>query len=376
MQPVAEAPRMEVAAHKHFGLRILAFNAAHVVAARHLIVHICHDGFKKQNRACSLAGCRKTILQQDFFRSISKTYSIFTTQTNLMHARLHQLLLIFLCMLPGGAFAKAPAPAADFCATLQQAMKAADGGPDGLKSLATEAAETGKYFRDYSHNGSVMNASLQIGGALQTNVAKSGSSHYMHIIMEDLGPDSDVKAKYAEWRAAVSACIKSAGRPLKGYQGGEVNYYYESGNAVVKVQYSEKWAGTNRSLITIDIENTDVVFHSYRSAAGEAQRPDIDATGGSTTTGGSGSRGGAGKAQPAKEETHLFLATCRNVQTLCKVYANMNKHPFSEVEAKATSQLSGKSCGAMRYLGKEGDVKMPGTPGRDYVVTEAVIMDF
>jgi hypothetical protein len=299
-----------------------------------------------------------------------------------MRSKLYLSLL--LCIIPGLIIAKIPAPGApapvspDFCASLQKALKAAEAGPNGLKSLGAEVAETGKYFRDYSHNGSVMNSSLQIDGALQTNVAKSGDYHYMHIILEDLAPGSDVKGKYMEWRTAVTACMKSAGRPVKGYQGGVVNYYYESGDAVVQVEYKENWAGTDHSLVTIDIYNTAPAFHYYRTATNEALHPDVDVTAGSkTSAAGSGSgRSSVAKAQPVDEQTHLFFTTCRNVQTLCKVHANMNKHQFSEIEAKANSHLSGKSCGTIRYLGKESDVKVPGTPGRDYQVTEALIMDF
>lgn len=286
------------------------------------------------------------------------------------------LYLLLFCILPGSLIAKVPAPGpSDFCATLLQAMKAAENGLEGLKSLGTDVAETGKYFRDYSHNGSVLNTSLQLGGALQTNVAKSGDYYYMHVIMEDLGPGSDVKAKYMEWRKAVMDCIKGAGRPMKGYQGGEVNYYYESGNAVVKVEYSENWARTDRSLVTIEVYNTAPAFHYYRNATNEALYPDVEVATGSTTS--AAKAGGASsKAQPAKEETHLFFSTCRGTQTLCKVTANMNKHTYSEVETKANNHLSGRSCGTISYLGKEREVQVPGTPGRDYVVTEAVIMDF
>jgi hypothetical protein len=295
-----------------------------------------------------------------------------------MSARSH-LLLIILCLLPCGIYAKPGAPAApDFCSTLLKALKAAETGPEGLKTLNADVAETGKYFRDYSHDGSVFNSSLQIGGALQTSVAKSGDYYYMHIVMEDLEPGSDIKAKYMEWRAAVSECIKSAGRPLKGYQGGVVNYYYESGDAVVQVEYKENWARTDHSLVTIDIYNTVPAFHYYRTPTNEALHADVDVATGAKTSAYASPNGKAtgSRAQPAKEETHLFFTTCRNVQTLCKITADMNRHKFDEVEAKANSHLNGRSCGAPRYIGKESDVKVPGTAGRDYQVTEAVIMDF
>jgi hypothetical protein len=42
MQAVAETVFMQKPAHQHFGLRILAPDARHVVAAGCLGVHICH----------------------------------------------------------------------------------------------------------------------------------------------------------------------------------------------------------------------------------------------------------------------------------------------------------------------------------------------
>ena len=42
MQAVAVAMRMQVTAHQHFGLCVLALYPAHVVAARFLVMHICH----------------------------------------------------------------------------------------------------------------------------------------------------------------------------------------------------------------------------------------------------------------------------------------------------------------------------------------------
>ncbi len=144
---------------------------------------------------------------------------------------------------------------------------------------------------------------------------------------------------------------------------------------VVKVEYVENWAGTHHTLLVIEVHPTAPTFKEYRRADSVALRSNIYPvpTGAAASSGGKGEGSNAGAV---KEETHLFFATCGGVHTLCKVYANMSKHPFPEVQAKAASQLSGRSCGSIRYVGKAGEVQVPGTPGRDYVVTEATIMDF
>ncbi len=128
---------------------------------------------------------------------VSKAILAAHPKPGFMHARLH-LLLLLLCIHHGRVMAKTPAPAStDFCATLLEAIKAAEASPEGTKSLAAGAAKTGKYYRDYFHDGSIMNASLQIGGALQTNVRKSSFGYYnLHKVMEDLEHDSDIAPKY------------------------------------------------------------------------------------------------------------------------------------------------------------------------------------
>jgi hypothetical protein len=95
----------------------------------------------------------------------------------------------------------------------------------------------------------------------------------------------------------------------------------------------------------------------------------------STVTSSSGGTAGA-------YETFVFMSDCndsrqRNFKTVCRVEANLSRHTLDEVKAKASSLLngSGRSCGAINYLGKAADVKITGTPGRDYVVTEGMIMD-
>jgi hypothetical protein len=287
---------------------------------------------------------------------------------------------------------EAPAAAKeDFCNSLLQVMKAADGGVDGIKSLVTEA---------YPTSDVAFKSSIQLPGSLEPYILNSDGYNY-NARLEELTPEAAVEAKYQEWRTIVSDCIKGSGRPLAGYQGGTVNYYYESGDAVVKIEYMRNWAGTKKSVVTIAVYNTEKAFHYYRQAGSkEALHADaasqvttttttsngttvtrtggttVTRTGGSTTSSSSGGTAGA-------YETFVFISDCsgngqRNIKTVCRVEANLGKHSFDEVKAKASSLLngSGRSCGGVSYLGKAADVKITGTPGRDYMVTEGMIMDF
>ncbi len=300
-----------------------------------------------------------------FKSSDGKLTRTYTIEENLETARKRSVETIASAKPATSALNTRITPASDFCGSLQQAMKAAESGAQGLKSLATEIAKTGTYIRDYSNDGSVLNSSVQLIGALQTAISGIGGAYYMYAAVEDIPYEYALRGKYEGWKKKVSDCITGLGRPVTAYKNGEANMYYESGDAVVAVRFIRNWAGTTRSIVYIEVNNTAAAFHTYRTAA---EAPVA---------------GGGGGRRASVYATYVFISDCsdsrqRNFKTLCKVDADLSKHTWEEVQAKASGLLNGsdRSCGTMKYLGKGEDVKISGTPGRDYAVTGGTIMDF